>query len=164
MRVKHDDSESLEVQMGPMIDCVFLLLIFFIVIAVTKKSIKELGIQLPVPTATVADVKPKDRDLVIRVTEAGAVWVGNTQVGAQGVLDAIRARATDPTTKVRFELDRRTQVQHLMPIWDQLTHYGLKNWGIRVTMEGFAPPSPGSGGTETGGAVTPGGKRPPKKP
>ena len=147
MRVKFDDSENLEVQMGPMIDYVFLLLIFFIVIAVTKKSIKELGIQLPVPGAAASDVKPKDRDLVIRVTAAGQMWVGDAQVNNQGLLDAIRVRASDPDTKVRFELDRRTQVQHLMPIWDQLTHYGLKNWGIRCTMEespggGVAPAAP----------------------
>lgn len=136
MRVKVRSEDTPEIQMGPLIDCVFLLLIFFIVIAVTKKSIKELGIQLPPPGAAVAEVKPKDRDLVIRVTQAGEIWIGDAQVQKQGLLDAIReASARDPNTKVRFELDRRAQVQHLMPIWDQLTHYGLKHWGIRTTME-----------------------------
>ncbi len=136
MRVRLDESESTEVQMGPLIDCVFLMLIFFIVIAVTKKSVKELGIQLPAPGAAVADVKPKDRDLVIRVTQEGTIYVGSTEVKKQGVLDAIRhARRANPDTKVRFELDERAQVRHLMPIWDHLIHYGLTNWGIRTTME-----------------------------
>ena len=110
--------------------------IFFIVIAVTKKSVKELGIQLPPPGAAVADAKPKDRDLMIRVTQDGVIYAGSTEVQKQGLLDAIRqARAASPDTKVRFELDKRAQVQHLMPIWDHLTHYGLTKWGIRTTME-----------------------------
>ena len=122
--------------MGPMMDCVFLLLIFFIVIAVTKKSVKELAIQLPPPTAAVSQVKPKDKDLVIRVTANGETWVANQKVGKQGMLDAIRdAQARSAETKVRFELDKRAQVRHLMPIWDHLVHYGLTNWGMRTTMQ-----------------------------
>lgn len=136
MKVRLDDTDSAEVQMGPLIDCVFLMLIFFIVIAVTKKSVKELGIQLPPPGAAVAEVKPKDRDLVIRVTKEGVIYVGSTEVKKQGLLDAIReARNASPDTKVRFELDHRARVGHLMPIWDHLTHYGLTKWGIRATME-----------------------------
>ncbi len=136
MKVRLDDTESTDVQMGPLIDCVFLMLIFFIVIAVTKKSVKELGIQLPAPGAAVTDVKPKDRDLVIRVTQDGVIYAGSTAVKKQGLLAAIRqARDASPDTKVRFELDKRAQVRHLMPIWDHLTHYGLTKWGIRTTME-----------------------------
>lgn len=136
MKVRLDESESTEVQMGPLIDCVFLMLIFFIVIAVTKKSVKELGIQLPAPGAAVTEVKPRDRDLVIRVTRDGVIYVGSTEVNKQGLLDAVRdARAASPDTKVRFELDERAQVRHLMPIWDHLVHYGLTQWGIRTTME-----------------------------
>jgi biopolymer transport protein ExbD len=136
MKVKLVEAENTEVQMGPLIDCVFLMLIFFIVIAVTKKSVKELGIQLPAPGAAVTDVKPRDRDLVIRVTRDGVIYVGSTEVQRQGLLDAIReARSVSPDTKVRFELDERAQVRHLMPIWDHLTHYGLTRWGIRTTME-----------------------------
>jgi len=135
MRIKAVENENAGIELGPMMDLVFLLLIFFIVIAVTKKSIKELGIQLPEPTSAVAEVKPKDRDLVIRVTQDGQVYVGDDQVGQQGLLDAIKEAAVDPDTKVRFEVDRRTQIQHMMPIWDQLKHYGLSNWGMRTNME-----------------------------
>jgi biopolymer transport protein ExbD len=135
MKVRLTRKGGAEVQMGPMMDCVFLLLIFFIVIAVTKKSVKELQIELPVPGAAVSEVKPKDKDLVIRVTATGETWVGSQKVGKQGMLDAIRdAQKANPDTKVRFELDKRAQVQYLMPIWDNLVQYGLTNWGMRTTM------------------------------
>jgi len=126
----------MEVQMGPLIDCVFLMLIFFIVIAVTKKSIKELGITLPTPSANAELVKPKDRDLVIRVTAEGETYVGSTQVQKQGMLDAIREASQNPRRKVRFEVDRQTRLRHLMPIWDQLKHYGLTTWSMRTQMSG----------------------------
>jgi biopolymer transport protein ExbD len=136
MRVKGKNNVSTELQMGPMIDCVFLLLIFFIVIAVTKKSVKELGIELPAPGAAVSEIKPKDKDLVLRVTADGQVYVGDRQVLQQGVLEAIRdAQSKDPKTKVRFEIDKRAQFQHLFPIMDQLKHYGLNDWSFRVEME-----------------------------
>jgi len=136
MRVRVNNKVSTEVQMGPLIDCVFLLLIFFIVIAVTKKSIKELGIQLPAPGAAVSEIKPRDKDLVIRLTAEGRTYVGDREVHQQGVLDAIRdAHARDPNTRVRFEIDRRAQFQHLFPIMDQLKHYGLNDWSFRVQME-----------------------------
>jgi biopolymer transport protein ExbD len=136
MRVKGKTQVSTELQMGPMIDCVFLLLIFFIVIAVTKKSVKELGIQLPPPGAAVSEIKPKDKDLVLRVTADGTVYAGDRQVHQQGVLEAIReAQARDPKTKVRFEIDKRAQFQHLFPIMDQLKQYGLNDWSFRVEME-----------------------------
>ena len=135
MRVPNEEVENVEPQMGPLIDCVFLLLIFFIVIAVTKKSIKELGIQLP-ETAAKTYVKPKDKDLVIRVRQDGEIWVGSTQVGQQGLLEAVRAAAKEnPDTKVRIEADRRAQVQHLMPIWTWLNQYGLTNVGMRAKMD-----------------------------
>jgi biopolymer transport protein ExbD len=135
MRIKRKRISDNTVQMGPLIDCVFLLLIFFIVIAVTKKSIKELGIELPPPGAAVSEIKPKDKDLLIRVTAGGDVYVGDRQVQQQGVLDEIRdARQRDPQTKVRFEIDKRAQFQDLFPIMDQLKHYGLTDWSFRVDM------------------------------
>jgi len=136
MKVKLDSNEGTEVQMGPLMDMVFILLIFFIVIAVTKKSIKELGIQLPPPAQAVSEVKPKDKDLVIRVTKDGEVYIGDRKAGQQDVLDAIKAYKRDPkaTNKVRFEIDRRADFEHFYPIMDQLQHYRLTDWGFRTLL------------------------------
>lgn len=136
MRVRRKQNTDSGVQLGPMIDCVFLLLIFFIVIAVTKKSIKELGIQLPPPGAAVSEIKPKDKDLVIRMQADGTTYIGNSQAQQQGVLDSIRqAKNDDPRKKVRFEIDKDVKFMDLYPIMDQLKHYGLNDWSFRVHME-----------------------------
>ena len=136
MRVKSKRQVDNSVQMGPLIDCVFLLLIFFIVIAVTKKSIKQLGIMLPPPTTAVTPIKPKDKDLVFRVTSDGKVYAPDREVGQQGVLDYIRKkRAENPRQRVRFEIDRNARFIHFYPIMDQLKQYGLNDWSFRTTMD-----------------------------
>jgi len=135
MHIKTDENDSLEVQMGPLIDCVFLLLIFFIVIAVTKKSIKELGIQLPASSAA-ALVKPKDKDLLIRVKADGEVYIGSTQMTQNMYINAIKSYAQKyPNGKVRLEADKHTQLESLMPLMDEVELCGLKNVGIRSYMD-----------------------------
>lgn len=137
MRVRRSSNQApAVVQMGPLIDCIFLLLIFFIVIAVTKKSVKELGIQLPEPRQAVSKVKPKDKHLLIRVTQDGKLYVEDSQVQQQGMLSAIReAKSEDPNKKVRFQIDERAQFSDLYPVLDQLKHYGLTDWSFQVKMQ-----------------------------
>ena len=48
MRLNYDDDDKVEVQMSPLIDCVFLLLIFFLVTTMMKKW--EMQIPLTLPT------------------------------------------------------------------------------------------------------------------
>ena len=135
MRVRRHEEESAEVQMGPLMDCVFLLLIFFIVIAVTKKSIKELGIVLP-QSAAAEKVKPKEKDLTIRITGKGDVYIGPNRMSQNMWVNAIRDYALNrPDGKVRLEVDRSTQMVHLIPVIDQVKHYGLKTVGLRTQME-----------------------------
>ena len=45
MRLNYDDDDKVEVQMSPLIDCVFLLLIFFLVTTMMKKWEKALHLQ-----------------------------------------------------------------------------------------------------------------------
>jgi biopolymer transport protein ExbD len=65
MRTKRDE-ETPEVQMAPMIDCVFLLLIFFLITATIRKKHHELPIELPAATASVAK-KPTDDCVIISI-------------------------------------------------------------------------------------------------
>lgn len=157
MRVDLEESEEFEVQMGPLIDCVFLLLIFFIVVAVTKKSIEDLKISLPMSVAAV-EARHRDEDLVIRVTGEGTVYVGSEEMTQQGLLTAIREKArTIPEAKVRIEADRRTRMRHIQPIVDQCQFYGLTRIAVRAGVGvgaeetiGTIPVEPGKPGKRRG--------------
>ena len=50
------DHEEIEVEMTPLIDCVFLLLIFFLVTTMLKKLEKQIPVVLPDPTLSLAPV------------------------------------------------------------------------------------------------------------
>ena len=47
MAIKQEEEASVEVQLTPLIDCVFLLLIFFLVSSQLKKVEKRLEVDLP---------------------------------------------------------------------------------------------------------------------
>lgn len=134
MRI-HDEVEATpEVQMGPLIDCVFLLLIFFLVVAITKKTIKELNIRLPQSVAAV-EAKPRDENLVIRVTPAGVLYVSSDEMTRQTLRKAIRERALrNPKCKVLLEADAGTRMSVLDPILDEIQFSGLRNFAIRTSM------------------------------
>jgi biopolymer transport protein ExbD len=134
MRIPDEDEGQPEVQMGPLIDCVFLLLIFFLVVAVSKKTIKELNIKLP-DSVSAVEAKPKDENLVIRVTSAGTIFLSSDEMTRQTLRKAIRERAlAQPKCKVLLEADARTRMSVLAPILDEIQFSGLKNLAIRTTL------------------------------
>jgi len=63
--------ETVEVAMSPLIDCVFLLLIFFLVTTMMKKMEKQIPITLPDSTSAIAD-QPDERLVVIGIDENGS--------------------------------------------------------------------------------------------
>ena len=68
---KRDDEGPGEIDLTPMLDVVFILLIFFIV---TSVFVTEAGIEVTKPEASTAE--PKSKDLIlIAVTADGEIWI-----------------------------------------------------------------------------------------
>jgi len=132
MRVRLEgDREDAEVQMAPLIDCVFLLLIFFLVAASLKKAHKELDIQLPHSAAAIETKSPHDT-LIIEVTRDGTVYLEAEPVTTQLLHKRLRtAAAESPDRRVRIDADRRTAFQFIVQILDLCQFEGLNNVGVR---------------------------------
>ena len=73
MQIDFEDDDKAEVSMSPLIDCVFLLLIFFLVATMTKKANKDVDIRLPESTSAVKRLATDDQ-AVIGVDEQGNVY------------------------------------------------------------------------------------------
>ena len=75
--------EKVELQIAPLIDVVFLLLIYFMVSASLKKKETDMGISLP---ATVASSEQMDMpdEQIIEITSNGTIILNNMQYGADG--------------------------------------------------------------------------------
>lgn len=75
------------VDISPLIDVVFLLLIFFIV---TTVFVKETGIEVSKPRAASAEDLQK-RAVLIAVTAEGRVWHGGREIGMDGIRAVVSA-------------------------------------------------------------------------
>jgi len=82
-----DDSSSSEINISPLIDVVFILLIFFIV---TTVFVDETGVDVKKPRAATAESLEKN-SILIAVTASGQVYQGGRNIGVSGVRSVVAA-------------------------------------------------------------------------
>ncbi len=82
-----DDSSSSEINISPLIDVVFILLIFFIV---TTVFVDETGVDVKKPRAATAESLEKN-SILIAVTASGQVYQGGRNIGVSGVRSVVSA-------------------------------------------------------------------------
>jgi biopolymer transport protein ExbD len=115
-----------EVPIVPMIDILFILLIFFIVSTQFKKPRNVLRIELPtvheVPSDKVADARS-----VITVDAAGRITLDTLKV-PEGLLQSylIAYQKQNPGRKLELEADRQLSLENLLAIWDSLIKAGIQ--------------------------------------
>jgi biopolymer transport protein ExbD len=114
-----------EVPIVPMIDILFILLIFFIVSTTFKKPREILRIELPtvreIPSDTVSDPRS-----VIAVDAAGNITLDTLSV-PEGLLQSYLAayQKQNPGRKLELEADRKLPLERLLYVWDSLTKAGI---------------------------------------
>ena len=122
-RVQAEHPVSLE--LTPMIDMVFLLLIFFLVATTLRQEERELEIMLP-SAESAAPVSVALREIVINVDAEGrAVVAGKDLTRAELealVADAVKA---NPQQKVTVRGDRRTAYDHIASVLDACKSGGV---------------------------------------
>lgn len=74
MKINFEDDDKVEVPMSPLIDCVFLLLIFFLVTTTMKKWEKQIPLSLPPATSSLSTVQSGNRPIVLAVDENRRVY------------------------------------------------------------------------------------------
>jgi biopolymer transport protein ExbD len=85
-RQSSDDSSDVGIDMSAMIDCVFILLIFFIV---TTTFVEETGIEVDKPQAA-SSVQLEKTSILIALTASGTVVYGGREIGMSGVQPLVR--------------------------------------------------------------------------
>ena len=78
MKLKRNDNVKAEVDMTPMIDCVFLLLVFFMVSTTFNKQEADISFALP-GTAEQSDSVEIPDEQIIQITEAGNVFLNDLE-------------------------------------------------------------------------------------
>jgi biopolymer transport protein ExbD len=132
VRVNLNDEEGAEIQMAPLIDCVFLLLIFFLVATTLKKIEKELRIELPDAAAAI-EVAAQDDLLVIGVDRTGQLFLDAKPIATGDLHTRLRQIAqANPAQRIRIDADRHTPFQYVVQVFDLCQFEGLRNVGVHT--------------------------------
>ena len=100
------DIEEAELDLTPMLDIVFIMLIFFIVTAV---FVKEAGTTIDKPEAVTAEEKPR-ASILVAITENDQVWINRKEVELKAVRTVIeRLHSENPLGTVVIQADRRAK-------------------------------------------------------
>lgn len=128
-RFRHSTSdESVStVDISPLIDVVFLLLIFFIV---TTVFVKETGVQVSKPRAANSEDLQKQA-ILIAVTNEGRVWHGGREIGMDGVRSVVAAMLEeDPEMPVIVRADAEAATQATVEVIDNAKLAGAASVSI----------------------------------
>lgn len=133
MRVDLSDHEEPEISLVAMIDCIFFLLMFFMLATTFKQQQdmereKELRVQLPAAEASLSRTATTQDALVIGVDRNGALFVEGKPVTAQQLHTTLARTATDnPARRIRIDGDRQAAYQHIVRVLDLCQLDGLTN-------------------------------------
>ena len=116
-RFRHSQSTETpsEINISPLIDVVFLLLIFFIV---TTVFIEETGIEVSKPRAASSEDLEKQA-ILLAVSSEGRVWQGGREIGVDGVRAVVSALLEeDESTPVIIRSDAATTTEATVRVID----------------------------------------------
>ena len=106
-----DDDEG--INLTPMLDVVFIMLIFFIV---TASFVKEAGIDVLRPSAPTAYPK-KSANILVAISAKNQIWIDNQQVKPQAVRAQIeRLHAENPEGAVMIQADKGSNAETLLQV------------------------------------------------
>ncbi|MDQ8186336.1 biopolymer transporter ExbD [Pelagicoccus sp. SDUM812002] len=101
-RSANDQSgDRVDINLSPMIDCIFILLIFFIV---TTVFVEESGIEVKKPQAASAQALDK-QSILIAISSDNRVYYGGEEVGVSGVRPRIQRSLTSSESSVIIQSD-----------------------------------------------------------
>ncbi|MEM0515767.1 MULTISPECIES: ExbD/TolR family protein [Pseudoalteromonas] len=116
------EDEAEEINMTPMLDVVFIMLIFFIV---TASFVKEAGIDVNRPEAATA-VKKERASILVAISDEGEIWINKRQVDVRAVQANIeRLKAENPQGSVVIQADKKATTDTLIKVMDAARAAGV---------------------------------------
>jgi biopolymer transport protein ExbD len=124
--------EEETIQLTPMLDVVFIMLIFFIV---TASFVKESGIQVDRPVARSGEQKVR-ANILIAISKTGEIWIQKKRVDVRSVRTEVESLlAENPKGSVVIQADRKSKNGIFLKVMDQTKLAGAGEIAI-ATREG----------------------------
>ena len=124
---RNADADEAEIDLTPMLDVVFIMLIFFIV---TATFIKESGIEVNRPDTKTAQFK-KTVSLLVAVSPDSAIWIDKKKVDVRNVRPLMeRLHAENPKGGLVIQADMDSKVEKVLAIMDAARTIGISQVAI----------------------------------
>lgn len=124
-----DDGAETGIDMSAMIDCVFILLIFFIV---TTTFVEETGIEVDKPQAA-SSVRLEKTSILIALTANGAVVYGGREIGMSGVQPLVRRMLQKEDVPVIVQADAAAPSGLLVRVIDEAKLAGAQKVSVATS-------------------------------
>ncbi|MEN8005848.1 MAG: biopolymer transporter ExbD [Candidatus Krumholzibacteriota bacterium] len=123
---------EVNINMGPLVDMVFLLLIFFVV---TTSFVKETGIDVQRSTAATAERKERG-NIMLGISADGQVYIEGKRIDVRSVRALVeRALAEDPESGVVIVADKDSNTGTVVQAMDQCRLAGAMNVSLAAKQE-----------------------------
>ena len=124
------NEEGMDINISPLIDMVFILLIFFIV---TTVFVEETGVEVEKPEAASA-VQLEKNSILIAVTSKGQVVYGGKEIGVSGVRAVIRRLTNKEDMPVIVQVDEGSSAGLVVRVIDESKLGGAKNISLSADL------------------------------
>jgi biopolymer transport protein ExbD len=122
--------EAQAIDLTPMLDVVFIMLIFFIV---TATFIKETGKEIERPDAVMSDPKPA-ATILVAVGSDNEIWIDKKKVDPRGVKLVIeRMRADNPKGTVSIQADKQADIKFVVDVAKAAREAGVAEVSVSTT-------------------------------
>lgn len=125
---KHPESEDdVDLNITPMLDIVFIILIFFVV---STSFVKESGVDVSRPSAHSSERKERG-NIMVAITADNAIWIDKREIDVRAVRANIeRLHAENPEGAVVIQADKNSLTGLLVQVIDQARLAGVSDVSI----------------------------------
>lgn len=130
VRSKRNLTSQAEIQMTPLIDMMFILLIFFVV---TTSFISGTGLNIERPQSSSSDVLPRE-NITIEIDANSRIYIENQRIGLLSVRSFLQRRLRmEPKLAVVLAADKTTSVDKIVSIMDEIRAAGINEVALATT-------------------------------
>lgn len=131
--IQNRTNEDTEINLTPMLDVVFIMLIFFIV---TTSFVKETGVEINRPSAKTSNQKAK-ANILIAIRNNDEIWIDKRMIDVRAVrsnIERLKAEnSTSSTVIIQADIEAKTGV--LVKVMDQIRLAGINDISISSLKE-----------------------------
>ena len=132
-KFRNYQDEETNIELMPLLDVVFILLIFFIV---TTSFVKESGVEVSKPSAKTA-TKKESATIFVAIKDNGEIWIQKRKVELGSVRANIeKLHAESPEGSVVIQADKSSKTGILIEVMDQIRSANVENISVAAQTDG----------------------------